>query len=191
MEANIYAPPQASLTSPTPQETARQLYVVSSTKFWLLSIGTMGLFSVYWHYSNWARIRDQDNENIWPVARAIFQIFFFHSLFRRIEARLRASGSDFYWSFEGLATLLVISNVLNGILSRIPDTADELGLIQGLIIGLLFVTTYMEAIAQRAINYAAGDTDGSSNSQITAANAIWLLVGGVLWAVILYFWLAV
>ncbi len=189
MEANIYAPPQASLTSPTPQESSNRLYVVSITKFWLLAIGTLGLFSVYWHYSNWVRIRDQDNENIWPVARAIFQIFFFHSLFRRIETRLRASGSDFYWSFEGLATLLVISNVLGYVLGYLPDSLNKQALLQVLSTGLLLVNTYMEAMAQRAINHAAGDAEGGNNSQITAANVVWILIGLAMWVFTLYIWL--
>ncbi len=187
MEANIYAPPQASLNSPTPLASANNLYVVSNAKFWLLSIGTVGMYSIYWYYANWSLVRDQDNEDVWPVARAIFQIFFIHSLFRRIETRLRNSGSEFYWSFEGLATLLVIGQVLSTIVGYLPESLN--GLIQTLSIGLLIVNTYIESIAQRAINHAAGDASGSRNGQITVANVIWILVGLAFWGLTIYVWM--
>ena len=39
---------------------------------------------------------------------------------------------------------------------------------------------------QKAANVACDDSEGLSNSQLTAANIAWLVVGGLLWALILY-----
>ncbi len=185
MESNIYAPPTAVMTSQVPAENRNALYVVSLKKFWLLAVLTFGFYGIYWYYLNWSLIREKDNDNIIPFLRAIFSIFFIHSLFRRIDARLTAAGKDFYWPFEGLATLIVVSMVLNTVLSRITDEGQAGAVLNSLAIGLTFVTIYMKSYAQRAINVAADDEHGSSNADFTAVNYIWMALGCIFWLLVL------
>ena len=185
MESNIYAPPKAVMTDQVPADNRNALYVVSLKKFWLLGVLTLGFYGVYWYYRNWSLIREKDNDNVIPLLRAIFSVFFVHSLFRRIDARLTAAGKDFYWPFEGLATLVVISMVLNGILTRITDEGQAGAVLNLISIGLTVVIIYMKTYAQRAINVAADDEHGNSNADFTALNYVWMVLGAIIWMLVL------
>jgi hypothetical protein len=41
-------------------------FPVSITKFLLLSIGTLGLYEIYWFYKNWGFIKARDRSDISP-----------------------------------------------------------------------------------------------------------------------------
>lgn len=47
-------------------------YHVKPRKFLLLSIFTLGLYEIYWHYRCWKFIKLRDQSKIWPPARAVF-----------------------------------------------------------------------------------------------------------------------
>ena len=40
--------------------------------------------------------------------------------------------------------------------------------------------------AQRAANAAEGDPSGTSNASLTAANIVWIVLGGMLWSTMLF-----
>ncbi|MGS0498476.1 DUF3857 domain-containing transglutaminase family protein [Pseudoalteromonas mariniglutinosa] len=63
-----------------------QFYPVTNAKFILYSILTLGLFINYWSYRNWRAIKIQQNSHIMPIARGIFALFFFYSLFLELLA---------------------------------------------------------------------------------------------------------
>src|SRR5437016_3978380 len=97
-EVNPYQPPQAALEEPDRLDDA-SLYVVAPTKFLVLAIGTLGLYQVYWFYKNWALLNVK-HQSYWPVARAIFAIFFVYPLFKEIEGELekRPDGARHEWA---------------------------------------------------------------------------------------------
>lgn len=181
MDSNIYAPPKAALAESPAQDGGQALYVVSLKKFYALYFGTLGLYSLYWYYKNWALIRDQNQERVTPLLRTLFAIFFVHALFRRIEQRLHDAKQDFYWPFEGLATLVVLATVISSIISRFAAFSPSGGTLELISIGLMGATAYMKSYAQRAINVAAGDANGARNGRFTGANIAWLVLGGVIW----------
>jgi hypothetical protein len=84
---NVYAAPTSNLNAPRTQENG-MFYVVSERKFYLLFIATLGMYSVYWFYQNWATYKagssygSSDAASIWPLGRTILAIFFVHALFR-------------------------------------------------------------------------------------------------------------
>ncbi|MEM5549204.1 DUF3857 domain-containing transglutaminase family protein [Pseudoalteromonas neustonica] len=61
-------------------------YPVSNAKFIIYSIFTLGLFINYWSYRNWLAIKAQQDSHIMPIARGIFALFFFYSLFLELLA---------------------------------------------------------------------------------------------------------
>lgn len=184
MESNIYAAPKAQLAMPVDEDVNR-LYVVSLPKYFLLFIGTLGLYAVYWHYKNWARLRDLHQEDSWPVARAIFSIFFIHALFRRIDEKLKQAGHDYVWALEGIATITVLTMIVNGITERLASKGIASPITDVLSITSTFLLAYLLSFAQRAINVAAGDAKGDSNSNFTVANIAWLVFGGLIWLLVI------
>jgi hypothetical protein len=185
MSTNPYQTPQSTLIDTIPDETGNALfYVVSPVKFWLLMVGTFGLYSVFWFYKHWSLL-NRRHGGYWPVPRAIFSIFFTHSLFAEIDHVLKRKQIEFHWSPAGMATLYVVSTIAMQISSRLASngmisaTAD---LLTNLLIIPMFAALH---VAQRAANVAEGDPRGESNSRITGANIVWLLLGGCLWLLML------
>jgi len=183
MSHNPYAAPAADLldVDPAPVPATEPLfYIVAKTKFWLVMVGTLGMYSVYWFYRNWRQLNRRD-KCYWPIPRAIFAVFFTHSLFGQIEATRVARRVDFRWRPGLMATVYVVCALSDQVSSRlakmglISDTAAMAPLV------LLLPMAWSLATAQAAINAVENDPDGRTNARITLANiawivAVWLLV---------------
>ncbi|VAW58744.1 hypothetical protein MNBD_GAMMA11-3245 [hydrothermal vent metagenome] len=59
-------------------------YPVSLVKIFALSLVTFGLYSAYWFYKNWKYAKATDNSSIMPIARAIFDLFWYYPLYARL-----------------------------------------------------------------------------------------------------------
>ena len=179
MNDSIYATPAADVTAPTTDEP--RYYVVSATKFMLLSVLTLTLYFVYWFYRNWKLIKDADKDDTWPPLRGFFYIFFTHSLFSDVQRNLDAEGRSFGWNPMVLATVFVVLTVA----LNIGDRILPLETMPALAMSLPFVGTFVVSVlllnAQKAINFAANDAGGSANARLTAVNWVWMLLGGAIW----------
>ena len=58
MSESIYAPPKADVE--VPDTESEDFYVVSPTKFYLLSFLTLNLYYVYWFYRNWRAVKARE-----------------------------------------------------------------------------------------------------------------------------------
>ncbi len=85
--------------------------------FCLLSFLSFGLYTVYWFYKNWCFFKDLYDWDIYPIWRAIFDIFFVHALLEQINDRAIEKGhpgiSSNLW-----ATGYVVISLLARILDR-------------------------------------------------------------------------
>ena len=184
MSDSIYAPPEADVSAP-PSDAAPRYYIVAPLKFFLLSIMTLGLYFVYWFYKNWQMIKLRDANDSWPVARAIFYIFFTHSLFTDIDIRAKERDTSYEWSPGLTATLFVVLSIVNNIADRvIPEDALGWWYVIGSL-SLVFILPILLFQAQKAINFACNDERGDSNRKITAANAAWLILGALFWLLVI------
>lgn len=183
MNDNIYSAPESELEYEA-EITSNEFYVVSKTKFTILFFATMGLYGVYWFYKNWAFYKNTHSENIWPVARGFFSIFFAHSLFRKVDERLKEKASDFKWDPSLMATLYVIFAIAGNVLDRMSMRQTEAPYLDILSILILVVIYAPLAKAQKAINISQQDDDGQLNSNFTIANYLWVLFGLMLWALV-------
>ena len=178
-ESNPYAPPQGKVEH-APTEAA-PFYVVSATKATLLMVFTFGLYSLYWFWRHWTMHKRTHQLDIWPVPRAIFSIFFAHSLNQEINQRLLRIRSPHRWSPGLWATVYVVTATAGRILGRLPESAISLATN----VVLLVLVVGFEALAirqaQRAANVACGDPDAQANRRLTAANYAWLLLGALIW----------
>lgn len=182
--ANPYAAPATALPQQTETEARQVLYVVAQRKFLLLMILTLGAYSLYWFYRNWSLL-NRVHKIYWPIPRAIFSIFFTHSLFGEVDSQLRKRGVDHRWSPGLLATIFVVATIASRIFDRV--TADDVSP-SVLVASFLFLVPMIWPLyrAQLAINLSQDDPDGTTNAELTAANILWMVLGGALWALILF-----
>lgn len=179
MNEEIYAPPEADVDVVDAAEP--DFYVVGIRKFLLLSIVTMNLYFVYWFYRNFRNIKQHTGESLWPVARAIFYIFFSHSLFNRVQDKLVDNDEDFDWNPGGTAAVFVILTIASSILGRLSwreigsPTTDLIGLALVPLLAVILVRP------QKAANLASGDPGARTNSGLTLANWIWIVLGAIVW----------
>jgi TonB family protein len=59
-------------------------YPVSLTKLFLLSVGTLGIYSIYWFYRNWLYLKNKNKKSISPLARGLFDFLWFYPFYRRL-----------------------------------------------------------------------------------------------------------
>lgn len=153
------------------------VYVVSSRKFTLLSVGTIGFYSFYWFFVQYRRQRDRGRD-VSPFWRAVFPVFFVHDLFRSL--RDFAQGRDVETNFNASAQAwFYIGCVVAGRISErlhVPG-ATAAGLFIFLCAGVPLHS------AQMLANRAAGDPEGATNSSLTAWNILVLVIGFTLLAV--------
>lgn len=184
MENNPYIPPQANLSVQEQDDTS--LYVVATRKFWLLIILTFGFYRIYWFYQNWKRYKSQTKSDIWPVPRAIFSVFFAHSLNGVVDRRLKRRELGFVWSPGMWATIYVVSTLIGNVADRL--SMKDIGSPMSDTVGLFSLVVWSWAMwqTQLAINAAGDDPQGDTNSELTAANYAWIVLGCLLWLVVIY-----
>lgn len=165
-------------------------YVVSKRKFTILFLATLGLYYLYWFYKNWSRYQDQApyaseaKNTIWPFPRAMFAVFFVHSLFRKIREYGIDKPQVDAWAngtHAGLVVLLLlVSNALDRLASKgIGSPWTDL-------LSLLILAPMLFAFlnAQEIINVACDDPAGAGNATLSVANYVWIVIGVIFWLLI-------
>ena len=179
-----YAPPQAEIRDMDEQQSL-EFYVVAPRKFLILFFFTLGLYQFYWFYKHWSCYRAWHREPMWPVARAIFAIFFMHSLNREIEDSLSKSHAAHRWMPTACATGYVVFQVTSSVFDRLSarsigsPTTDIVSLV------LLLPVGWLLHASQKAANLACGDPAGRRNARLGFANYVWITLGGLLWGLAL------
>ncbi|MBX3712327.1 MAG: DUF4234 domain-containing protein [Lysobacter sp.] len=180
---NLYAPPTAPIVDPQTEAASRPtpFYVVSTAKVAVLSIVTFGLYTLYWFWRHWKLHKIDRKLDIWPVPRAVFSIFFAHSLNSEIDHRITRNGERHRWSPGLWATLYVVAVIASRIANRVPETvmSAEMALLASMT--AVFAITASLFHAQRAANIASGDPQALSNNRFTVANWVWIVLGGLFW----------
>jgi hypothetical protein len=178
MSNDAFAPPESDLeiASQGP-EVVDKFYVVSMPKFITLYVVTLGLYSVFWFYMNWRNYRQATGWHMWPIARAIFSIFFAHSLFSEISEELRLKKIEYKWMAMLWATVYVLFTIVSNIFDRFVDQEAELAAIDFVAFVFWPVIMLSLARAQVAINISQDDPKGARNSQFTVYNFLWIALG--------------
>ena len=158
---------------------------MSKRKFIVLFAATIGIYQVYWFYENWRLYRDNSDEKIWPVARAIFSIFFVHSLFRILDRKLQGSGHRMYWNARSNATILVVLIIVNSMLGNAINTLSS-PYVDFLSVATLVPLAFVYCKAQVVINVCCDDPEGTRNDTLTWQNYSWCALGLASWALSLF-----
>ncbi len=168
------------------EQLKNEYYVVSVKKFTILFFATMGAYLFYWFYKNWKEYKTYHGNNIWPIPRAIFAIFFIHNLFARVEQTLAAKEKSFDWKPSLLATayvLVLAASILISIFINITVGA-AFPFLSTLISLLVMVINYFLFVPpQKAINLSQEDPAGRNNDKLTPINYLWIAIGIIfIWA---------
>ena len=183
MSDEFYAPPTTDVEAPDPDLDL--FYVVSPTKFLVLSVATTGLYFVYWMYRNWRTVKQRTQESMWPVMRGVFYVFFTHSLLTDVDMAIRDKDRNYDWHPSTIATLFVVVVIVGAILGRLAEYEIGSPATDVLQLLLIPVSAWILLPAQRAINTACSDPAGSSNASLTLGNWVWIVLGSLLWLLVL------
>jgi hypothetical protein len=159
-----------------PTEYSGPLYLyVSKKRLILMSIASFGIYEAYWLYKNWAYIKQRDGSEIMPFWRALFGIFFCHSLFRRIHADKEAHSYSVPTFQPGtLATIWVILIIFGNILSRLP----VIGILAPFIPSFLCLTSvqgYINQVTEKR------DPNQPMHSLASTGHIICMCFGAIVW----------
>ena len=185
IKADEINPYQAPLTDTRPSSvgTSKQYYVVSAKKFFALFFVTLGLYTFYWFWKNWSIWKQRTGENIWPVPRAMFNIFFVHSLFNKIHSDASEVSSSSLSGLQLPATIFILCQIAINISdSLVSDATVTPGML--LLILLLAITSWCLWLGQKQANIASLDSEGNQNNKFTVINYLWLVCGSIFWILI-------
>lgn len=162
-----------------------EFYIVSPKKFLILFLGTLGIYAVYWFYKHWSQYKKSTNENVWPIMRGFFSIFFIHSLFSFFEMKYEKKTGEAPKSINYLATIYVVVAIVSQICKKLSENGYGAPLTFYLSLLILPVSCWVLYKAQSLANFSGEDVNGSSNSKLTCLNYIWLVLGLISWFLIL------
>ncbi len=161
-------------------------FPVSEGKLITLYILSFGFYGVYWFYQNWKRQQPLMDKKIYPLPRAIFSIFFTHSLFKRIDQQASQLDKKHQFNANALATFFVATIVLSYILDRIMGVSSSVmnfnnSTIMILSLALFFLSTYPLLKVQATVNRINNDILGYLNYKYSLWNYILIISGAIIW----------
>jgi hypothetical protein len=96
----------------SPVLTSFPLFPVATHKFIVLSIFSVTVYTFYWFYQNWKRLKAASHEALSPFWRTAFAPLWGFSLFSRIRTLAAEQGIATDWSPAVLGTVFFVLNVL-------------------------------------------------------------------------------
>lgn len=163
---NPYAAPVGTLH--TSSDVKPDWYAVSPLKLVMMSLCTLNVYLLYWHYKQWTTLKERRGDDIMPWARAIFSIFFVTRLFDEVRTAGGMRGAQL--AAGPLAAGVIVVQVLDRIAGRVD--VGPLGLI-GLTAPLFIVPVQNEINAQLRDADPAADLNG----RFGAANILAMCIG--------------
>ncbi|MBC3541325.1 hypothetical protein ACFSC6_14915 [Rufibacter sediminis] len=168
--------PESSLGFTEEQQEIIEEYhqVLPAWKFGLLCFLSFNLYLIYWNYKNWYFIKEmEEREEIMPIWRAIFVIFFGPSLYKNVLERAQSVGYPKSYSPAVLFSVYVLITLL----SRLPDPLWLLSLFSFLpLIPVLQARNYF---------FRKANPTGKTTSAFTGGEIIVVVLGAIFFALIL------
>ena len=159
---------------PNNDESKPEYEIVGLYKFFLLSILSLGLYQLWWTYKAWKFFKEKESLDVSPVARAIFAIFFFHSLFEKIKTYANVYG----YGASYTSGLLVAAIFILNILSRLPDPFWMLSVAS--VFCFIPPVSALNYAVQNSKEYAVVINNGLNYRQLAL-----VIVGAIFWILII------
>lgn len=177
---------QSEIQTSPPDENETPFFPVSEGKLITLYILSFGLYGIYWFHQNWKRQQPMMDKKIYPVWRAIFSIFFTHSLFKRIDQQAVHLPQQHKFNANVLATFFVAAIVVSNVVDRLSINTDIAQSITNTTlmitsIVLFLFSAYPLAKVQATVNRINNDMLGYLNHKYSAWNYVLIILGIVSW----------
>jgi len=187
----VYQADKQILNSPENIENTNEgdiyFFPVSEGKLITLYILSFGLYGVYWFYKNWKLQENHMDKKIYPVWRAIFSIFFTHSLFKRIDQHASHIEKQHKFNANVLATFFVATIVVSYILDQLTMNSSMFGNMSITIVAtsvvLFLLSTYPLVKVQATVNRINNDMLGYLNHNYNLWNYLLMAFGIILWII--------
>ncbi len=174
---NPYSPPSAPVSdAPDSQAlTASPYFHVAIWKLILMSISTVGIYLLYWHYRHWKAIKQDQDEKLWPIPRAIFYPLTGFDLYPRFHRSALGVGITPSWGPVAISIAIFILNLLNQVSSWFD-------------VPLLSYAALLQviptAMVQSTVNGYLESThpDVQRNSRLSVWNILWFVLIVVVFA---------
>lgn len=150
------------------------LFAVGLVKLVLMTVATLGLYLVFWGYRHWSIIRTRTGQDLWPLVRGIFALFFFHLLVKEVNA----SAAERHVEGRLPVAALTIVYVIALFMQRLPDPYWLLWFIA------LIPTAVVQQLANEVNHKAAPLAD--RNLRLRGWNWLAVIVGLPFFALALY-----
>ncbi len=98
------------MTGETPDAPA-PWWPVTTTKFVVMTVGTLGMYQYYWLWANWRRLHDLRGEAVSPTWRVLFAPLASYRLFERARESAAECGVWRGWSAVGVAAVYLIAHI--------------------------------------------------------------------------------
>ncbi len=167
-------------------ESTPEFFPVSEGKLITLYILSFGLYGFYWFYKNWQLQQPKMDKKISPFLRAMFSIFFTHSLFKRIDEKAKNLEKKDKFNANILATAFVGAVIVSNLLDRISMNS---GLLVGMTSSKIIITsvilfllsTYPLVKVQATVNRINNDMLGYLNHKYSIWNYLLIALGIIFW----------
>ena len=177
---------QSEIQTRPPDENETPFFPVSEGKLITLYILSFGLYGIYWFQQNWKRQQPMMDKKIYPVWRAVFSIFFTHSLFKRIDQQAVHLPQQHKFNANVLATFFVAAIIVSNVIDRLSINTD---IAQNITNTTLIITSlvlflfsaYPLAKVQATVNRINNDMLGYLNHKYSAWNYALIVLGIVSW----------
>lgn len=179
---SIYKSPEAvTLDVAAEGAEGKEFFSVSLAKLKVMYILTLGMYSLVFFFQNWKIQKARHQLKVIPVLRAIFSIFFTHSLFARISDTAKQRGIEHGSSFKTQATIFVACMVISALLGRIEPKGADYMIVTLISIALTLIALVPLVTVQKTVLKINGEEDAPENSDFTVYNWIWIFLGVILW----------
>lgn len=179
-----------AIPAPTPADRP-PFQVVSPRKFAILYLATFGMYAVLWFYKSWDNYRKAvpraaGEGSIWPLPRALFAIFFVHSLFGAVKAQgdapvLRS------WPASRDAWLVIGVWLVSALFDRLSAwTGAPMYAYASFAMSIPMLLVLLRPVSM--MNLVCGDPTGASNDAFSAANRAWTILGAIVWLAVFLGW---
>jgi hypothetical protein len=180
------APGAARPTTARPSAGSLPFYAVAPWKVNVYMVCTLGLYAIFWFYRHNVR-RRAAGRDIVPGARALFHVFFTHSLFQEVNEAEDEAGLAPQSSLAPLATVYVLVVIAESIYNRATANA-EFDLTQALVLllALGIRTTALATVQTRVHRLLTAVAPGyDPNDSIGVGGILVILFGGLFWLLML------
>jgi len=198
VDAEAHSEQASSQDSNQSSNQAPPLFAVSEGKLLTLYLLSFGLYGVYWFYKNWQLQQPSMDKKIYPLLRAIFSIFFTHSLFKRINKQASKLEKKHRFNANLLATIYVVTIVLSHLTDRISMAVDDASAGTGfalhdalsgntviiISVGIFLLSAIPLVQVQATANRINDDMLGYLNHRYSVWNYMLIATGTFFWAML-------